>query len=381
MIATCAFLFALSIAQPPQQQPDSTGRLAGRVTVEGTGAAIAGASVLVFPNGRPTTPMGMPPQAVTDQDGRFAFDRLAPGTYNVDVQKTGFVPLNQPMARSRVSVDIVAGGVTPFDVQLRRGGVISGRLLDPSGEPLADARVVPMQRLPANTLPGNRIFPAGPGAQTNDLGEFRIPSLAAGEYYVVATPRGGSSFGGPGVTPPPAARTTMAPTFFPGTADQASAAPVTVSAGAEVGNISFTMQSVPAFRVSGIVVDDNGEPVANAMVMLIADSRAGGMFLGPAGNSSSLADGRFTVGGVVAGTYRVNASVPFRLGASGVGGGVVSWSSGGAIGGAVVTGGVVAGGSFGVVNGATGANEPPTEITIVDGDVSGVRLVVRRPHQ
>jgi hypothetical protein len=61
---------------------------------------------------------------------------------------------------------------------------------------------------------------------------------------------------------------------------KAAAQPIAVAAGAEVGNISFTMQSAPAFRVSGIVVDENGDPVADAMVMMMGDPRSG-IFMGP----------------------------------------------------------------------------------------------------
>ena len=65
-----------------------------------------------------------------------------------------------------------------------------------------------------------------------------------------------------------------------------------VTAGAEVGSLVFTMQSAPAFRVSGVVLGDDGMPVARAMVMLMGDPR-NGMFMGPAGNAPSGEDGRF----------------------------------------------------------------------------------------
>jgi hypothetical protein len=37
--------------------------------------------------------MGPPPQAVTDQDGRFTFSGLTPGDYRLDARKTGYVDL------------------------------------------------------------------------------------------------------------------------------------------------------------------------------------------------------------------------------------------------------------------------------------------------
>ena len=67
-------------------------------------------------------------------------------------------------------------------------------------------------------------------------------------------------------------RTTTATTFYPGTTDQVAALPIAVAAGAEVGNINFAMQTLPSFRVSGIVVDQDGKPVGGAMVMLMGES-------------------------------------------------------------------------------------------------------------
>ena len=181
MIATCAFLLALSLAQPPQQT-DTAGRLAGRVTVERNRRRRRRRQRDVVPAGRPTTPMGMPPQAVTDHDGRFAFDRITPGTYNVEVQKTGFVPLNRTagaIARQRGYRLPAASRRSTCSCGAAASSVAACSTHSANRWPTR--RVVPMQRLPPDTLPGNRIFPAGPGAQTNDLGEFRIASLAAGE--------------------------------------------------------------------------------------------------------------------------------------------------------------------------------------------------------
>jgi protocatechuate 3,4-dioxygenase beta subunit len=346
----------------------------------------------LFPPAQPTSPIGPPPQAVADEDGRFVFNRLAPGAYRIDAEKTGFVPLNGPGGAR--TVDVAAGQLMTILLQLERGGVVTGRVLDPKGEPLADASIVAL-RYTTTAASASRQFirTGGRGGQTNDIGEYRLSGLAAGEYYIAAMPRGVSPFGGPGVTPPTGnARTAITATFYPGTADQAAAQPIAVAAGAEVGNISFTMQSAPAFRVSGIVVDENGDPVADAMVMMMGDPRSG-MFMGPAGGGQSRADGRFTIGEVPAGTYRVTASIPIRMNSPGSNGGFVTFGTGPIVNGSAVSSGAVSSGavSSGVVAGVTGGvvgsvagvavvgGEQPTEVVVTDTDVSGVRIVVRRP--
>jgi hypothetical protein len=359
-----SFFLALFINQAAAP---ATGGITGRIVADGTNAPIAGARVLVFPAGRRTGPMGPPPQATTDQDGRFALSNLAPGEYSLDVQKTGFVPLNGPMTRPRTFA-VAAGQLVSLDLHLQRGGVISGRVLDGTGEPLTEASVMAMRRMPAPPNAGGqpRLVPApmqGP-QQTNDLGEFRVAGLAPGEYVIAATRHGFPAFGGPGVPPRSSgsgAHTTLVTTFYPGTADQAGAQVVTVAAGAEVGNIVFTMQSAPAFRVSGIVVDEAGAPIENAMVMLMSDPRNAPM-MGPVGSGRSDANGRFAIDEVPAGTYRANASImmSIRSGSGGIGAVSTGYSSF----------------SFG----PSGGVAQSAEIIVADADVRGVRVVTRRPN-
>jgi protocatechuate 3,4-dioxygenase beta subunit len=374
-----ALLAALLFSQTPTQA--ATGRLAGRVTVEGANTPIAGARVILFPAGRPMGPMGPPPQTLTDQDGRFVFDRLAPGSYRVDAQKTGFASLNEPGRGPAPPAQLAAGQTLEISLQLQRGGVIAGKVLDASGEPLTDARVMALRRFPVN-VPGmaGRWVPAaiqGP-MQTNDLGEFRIAGLAPGEYLVAAMPRGGGPFGGEGLAPS-SNGTAVTTTYYPGTIDQTGAQSVHVLAGETVNNIVFGILSVPAFRISGRVVDENDAPIAGAMVMLLNDPRGGAAF-GPAGTARTGTDGRFTIADVPSGSYRITASVPIVMNSSGGAGGVTGGVTGG------FTGGSASGSSFttwssvgGVTTTFGGGGEQPAEVTVNGANVTGVRVVARRP--
>jgi protocatechuate 3,4-dioxygenase beta subunit len=375
MLTLVGLVVALSLSQAGPVA--TTGGIAGRVTVEGGNTPVPGARVMLLPMGRPNGPMiGGPPQAITDQEGRFAFDRLAPGEYRFEVQKTGFAPLFNLFAGGRPStVQVVAGQtVDGVRVQLQRGGVIAGHVLDPSGEPFADARVMAMRRVneSAGFAPPRFIpVPMQGSQQTNDLGEFRVSGLAPGEYYIAAM-RGTNVLGVNRSAAPPAsngsARTVPATTFYPGTTDPAGAQSVAVAAGQEVGSLAFTMQSAPAFRVSGFVVGDDGTPVARAMVMLMGDPR-NGMFMGPAGNAQSGEDGRFVIDDVSAGSYRATAMVPMIMNNGGIGGAAGSAGIG-------ATGGIVSFSSSDL-----GRSEPPAEIVVTDADVRSVRVIVRRPSQ
>src|SRR4051794_29158311 len=397
MLAIGSLLVALTLTQAAPTEVQ-TGRIAGRITAEGANTPIAGARIILMPAARPTGPMGpmgpmgMPPQALTDQDGRYLFDRIAAGSYRINADKSGFAPIADLMRPP--TVQVVTGQTVTLDLQLQKGAVIAGRIVDARNEPATDVRIMVLRRFtpPAGARATSgmpRLIPAGgQSQQTNDLGDYRVAGLAAGEYVVVAMPRAIPPFGAPGAaasSAPPAdhtPRTTIATTYYPGTADPAAAQPIAVAAGAEVGNINFAIQSAAAFRVSGIVVDENGQPVANAMISLTGDVRGGMVFTGPPGMTRARDDGRFDIDDVVAGAYRAHAMIPMQMG-NGVGGGVTGVVAGGSVGASGST--MVAGSGSGSFvtwssNGDSGGTtDQPVAITVVDGDVSGVRIVTRRP--
>ena len=104
--------------------------------------------------------------------------------------------------------------------------------------------------------------------------------------------------------------------------------------------------------------------------------------MGPAGNAHSGDDGRFTIAAIPNGTYRMHASiVMMNLAGRGAGGGggvhdagyFTSWSSG------PVTGGVSVGVAGGVTGGIVGGMDQSAEVVVNGADVTGVRVVARRP--
>ena len=358
MLAIVTLSIALSQSQAA---PAPIGRISGRITAEAN-TPISGARVFAIPQAGPSLtypgPLGMPPMALTDQDGRFLFV-LAPGEYHLNVQKTGYAALSEPMTGPR-PLTVVEGQTVAVDFRLQKGAVIAGRVLEPSGAPLPDVRVMAMRRISSGTSAPSRLVPAQMQGlyQTNDLGEFRVTGLAPGEYFMVAMRMGTIGLSTAATAAPPgAARTTYAVTFYPGTMDEASAHAIGTTAGSEVGNIDIIMQMAPAFRVSGVVIDQNGGPVGRAMVMLMDDSSSGRMFAAPTGSAQTQDDGRFVIDDVPAGTYRITATV------------IVTNAAGGVSGGAFM--------SFS--NGPGGGSMEPADIVVAETDVKGVRVMTRRP--
>ncbi|HMD35931.1 MAG TPA: carboxypeptidase-like regulatory domain-containing protein [Vicinamibacterales bacterium] len=376
-----ALFAALLIAQStPQSIPaDTPGRVTGRVLIRGENVPVADARVTLMLMRReppkPGTIPGPPPQAVTSADGRFTFDRIAPGEYRLSADKSGFA-VGPGVLQQSASVTVAAGQSVPApDLFLDRGGAIAGRILDANGDAIVEAQVMALRRFPispamaarGNVPPSRPLLPAGRPAQTNDLGEFRLFGLAPGEYFVASSGRMQSPMQ---TTGSPAPKTTLSTTYFPGVTDEGAAQAVSVAAGQTTNGIEIRMTPQPAFQVSGVVVGDDGNPIEGAMVNLSPSGQPGP--LGPHTMSRTDASGRFRVGGVPAGTYRVYATQPMS-------GGVV----GGLVGG--VTGGVSTSttsiSSGGVVTSSTMNGSSRSEVvtvTVADGNVGGIRIVVTR---
>ena len=245
-------------------------------------------------------------EATSGADGTFRFDDLGPGAYRLTVRKSGFVnPGSRDMLNPPPTIRIEAGKPSPAALlTLERGAVIAGRVLSPNGQPVSETRLGVFRR--SQRAPGGPLMMAGPPATTHDLGEFRLHSLPAGEYFVQAGPRP-TSFRAQ--TAP--SKTMIAPTFYPGTTDPATAQPLSVGGGATLNGIEIALLEVPAFSVRGTVVDEVGRPVKDASIVLMADPAMGvtSLFAGQ-GRAQTSADGQFRIDGVAAGVYFANAAAP-----------------------------------------------------------------------
>jgi len=371
-IASLTLVGTLVASQPPQAVTQMS-RVSGQVIEDGTNTPVADARVFVVLDDERAAPDSSPLEALSDRDGRYRFDTLPPGRYHIAAQKDGFAP---PMDPSTMQVFDVAGGqvLDGLTVFLRRGGAFTGRVLDPQGRPTANVTVTALlKRLNRNDQPAGvpspgppLLMPSGQG-QTNDLGEFRIFGLWRGDYVIVATAQSQS---GGAATQPSAAATTPTATYFPGTADVSAAQPVTVQSDETVSDLIIPMVSVAAFKISGVVVDGAGAPVASAMVMLMGGQRGTDLLLslvvGSALMSQSDASGRFTFGDVPAGAYTVRAD-------AGSGGGIGAFGFG-----FTDTFGIdIDGTPRGDPSRPTPAREPGTiEVTVENADVSDLRIVV-----
>lgn len=242
----------------------------------------------------------------TDADGRFEIKELLGGKYSLSVSKAGFVSTQYGQRRADqqgTTLEILDGQlVDKIGFSLPRGGVITGRVLDEFGEPIAGAQ---MTALRSRYFQGSRrLMPSG-NATTDDIGGFRLFGLAPGDYYVSGALRD-YTMNMPGT----ATATGMegyAPTYYPGTPNAAEAQRVTVKVGAETTNVTFSLAATKLARITGRVVSSTGEPVVQAVVMVNQiDRQAFGMGMG-FGGGATRSDGSFQLTGISSGSYNLIA--------------------------------------------------------------------------
>jgi hypothetical protein len=295
---------------PPRDRsgppPSGTGRIRGRVVAADTGAPLRRALVYLGSSRNNRT-------ISTDADGRFDVANLPDGSYFLTVARNGYASMQfgqrRPFEPGR-TLEIANGQlIDRVDFALPRGGVITGRVTDPLGEPVTAVSVEVMRY---RYMPGGKrqLVPVNRrgmfGAVTDDLGEFRVSGLMPGTYVLSANPnglvgRGIVSGAGPG-TQMSGDSLGYATTYYPGTIGPEQAEPISVGVG-DVANASFTLSTERLARVSGTVRDSQGRPATGANVGLHSRTPTG--FWGMGGSQIG-PDGQFSIANVPPGDYSID---------------------------------------------------------------------------
>jgi protocatechuate 3,4-dioxygenase beta subunit len=281
-------------AQTPAPADSARGAIRGRITAEG-GGPLRRAQVSLVPVVQAVGELRI--AASANSQGQYELKDVPPGTYRVRAVRSGYVAAEYGQrlpSQPGQTVEVRAGRVVDrIDIALPRGAVLAGRIVDETGEPFPG---VQMGVLELRFTAGRRVPFPGPGATTDDLGEFRITGLRPGTYYLMATttetwlddkrqPRG------------------FAATYFPGGSED-NAQTITVGAAQERTDLDFTMLVSRAARISGVVYTSSGAPAA-AQPVLLAREYPGASVISTVGarNIPAKPDGSFEFQNVPPGHY------------------------------------------------------------------------------
>lgn len=241
-------------------------------------------------------------QATADASGRFEFGQLPPGRFLIVAQKPGY---DMPASSADLGYITLPEGVTRegIIVRLDRWSSVEGRIVDERGDPMEGALV---QLLRPSYEDGRKsLMPLATCqpppfrrqlvTRTDDRGFYRIFQIPEGRYLLSATVGSLSSPELPGYPR----------TFFPGTADFASAQPLVVTPGAELRDISMAIVRAKTYRVSGQMLDTGGQPLVGGTLILIPDESEA---IGITADARIEPDGSFEFVNVQPGRYLVQMS-------------------------------------------------------------------------
>ncbi|SPE34302.1 exported hypothetical protein [Acidobacteriia bacterium SbA2] len=253
--------------------------------------------------------------AVSGPDGGFHIEGIVPGRYHLFAERTGLLEVEKHHARTDGRVLTLTAGQELKDLRIRlqAAAVVRGRVTDEDGDPLPNSQVAVLRQ---TFVSGHSRWEQVGAERTNDLGEYRVAGLPAGNYYLSVSPPPDfkSLIEGAGVAGGDA-RNTAAPdkpattsyqtsyqtTYYPGTADRSQASPVQLHAGDEFP-VDFSLTLSPSLSIRGSVV--NLPPRSSAVIML--QSRDFNLVL----NGAEMhADGSFVIHDVAPGAYTILATV------------------------------------------------------------------------
>jgi Carboxypeptidase regulatory-like domain len=314
----CFLCHALLAQSQPVPAPDSLARVEGRVVNSVTGEPLRKADLMLHGGA------GGDYTASSDANGHFAIERVAPGAYNLTSQHQNFAIMEYGSSRPGVPgsrITLTAGqSMTGLEIKMVPFGVISGKVVDQDGDPVAG---VPISTMHWGFVRGGRqLLPASGGGSTNDRGEFRIYNLAAGRYFVAARPMRSDPYVPPvemtsGRRTAPrieAGRETFTSTFYPSAVDATTASPVILSAGQEVPGIDIQLRKTHTYTVQGKIA---GIQKAHrySLSMQPQDSFSSGNFGMGRAAAVRPEDASFTFHGVAPGRYTLIAMADNRVGA------------------------------------------------------------------
>ena len=176
-----ASLMRAQAPSAPQKAP-STYTISGTVVSAASGTPLAQARVTLIDTNNSRNAASL----LTGEEGRFTFPRLGPGKYSLQGSRRGYLTSGYQQHEQFWSAIVTGEKLETENLVLRLmpAALLSGKVLDETGEPVRGAEVKLYMEEHANGM--TRVKPAG-NTQTNDLGVFEFFSLSPGKYFAAVS--------------------------------------------------------------------------------------------------------------------------------------------------------------------------------------------------
>jgi hypothetical protein len=200
--------------------------LSGRV-IDESGKPVEGAQVIASP--RPDAPttdaVALVGPATTDHDGEFRYC-VTTGQWFVNAMYEGY----QPAVSQRLDVDAGARDISVPPLVLKRGGELSGIVVDKTGNPVSGAYVV-----------------ASPGGESGVI--KRVQADGRGEFHLVGLP--------------------SQKMRLTASSNEASSSPTDLDLTNETTKTGVLLTLTDDGSISGVVIDHDGAPIAGAQILCV----------------------------------------------------------------------------------------------------------------
>jgi len=275
LVASCGLLRAqVPSASPKKPDEPVTGVISGKVVNE-SGQPLAGASLFV----RAVNSTGNQRTATTDMDGSFRVSGLEPALYTISGNAPAYT-----MLPNETGVPTYYRIGDTVNLEMIRGGAITGTVTNSLGEPIVAVRVrATLIRDARGEVPRVSF---NPEQSTDDRGIYRIYGLRPGTYIVSA--------GGPGFSPSFNPYDMDAATFAP-SSTRDTAAEVVVRSGDD-STIDIRYRGEPGHLISGTTRGSGPNGVSISLVQVGTSSVLASTFQAPASRGfsfSGLGDGEY----------------------------------------------------------------------------------------
>jgi protocatechuate 3,4-dioxygenase beta subunit len=300
-----------SAAKPADKRPPPC-VVSGRVVTAADGTPLASSRVALIPEHQRRESQLY--AAISDSGGRFTIGEVPAGRYRFLATHTGYVDQHyQSSGDDTGAILALQAGQEVKDVLFRMtlAAVLTGRVNDEDGEPMALIEVVALRRPTDEETEdrddppskGQELRPAG-NAQTDDRGQYRIFGLKAGEYYIKAVdeyePMGYVILGSEWEVRQ-ALGSQYAPVYYPGVTQIGQAESLVVRPGEEA-QVDLVLRRIKTVQISGHVIGADGKPATDAYLYL-QEPEDYGAFQAIGTDSK----GEFKVKGVAPGSYLLHA--------------------------------------------------------------------------